>query len=229
MCRVWSGLDMPYAPHGRNRSSHSKFKLIAAVVGVFLVCHLLSVVITSAQSTAAGGPLILFPLALLWKNNTSNPGLSSYMDVGSLINVQVCALPGFCFVSVYSPYSASIISHNHMRYTYFRTRSVDQAIESLLHWKQQQCSTFVFIVFWMAYLFTTKKMLRRNDIISLFSVAADLPSIRLLSKRHLRQSQLIDSSMWRCVLTGGYRCRWEWCWCYQSAFVGKAQDKTITE
>ena len=50
-----------------------------AVIGGLVICHLLSVVITSAQSTAAGGPLILFPLALLWQED-KHQGLSTFID-----------------------------------------------------------------------------------------------------------------------------------------------------
>lgn len=52
--------------NGRPKS-YSRFRIGALVAGILVVCHLLSVVIISAQSTAAGGPLILFPLSLLWK------------------------------------------------------------------------------------------------------------------------------------------------------------------
>ena len=70
---------MPNGFTGRSRSSYSRFKIVVAVIGGLVICHLLSVVITSAQSTAAGGPLILFPLALLWQED-KNQGLSTLID-----------------------------------------------------------------------------------------------------------------------------------------------------
>lgn len=63
---------MPNGSNGRQRGSWSKFTLGALIAGVLLICHLLSVVIVSAQSTAAGGPLVLFPLALIWQGGLNS-------------------------------------------------------------------------------------------------------------------------------------------------------------
>lgn len=46
--------------------------LTAKVVGGILLLHLLAVIALSAQSTAAGGPLVLFPLAKLWAKDSGH-------------------------------------------------------------------------------------------------------------------------------------------------------------
>ena len=53
------------------RSLWGYFNVVAKVFAVLLVFHLLAVIILSAQSTAAGGPLILFPLASVWRSYES--------------------------------------------------------------------------------------------------------------------------------------------------------------
>ena len=54
---------------GKPRLGTSNWNVLAKIAAVVVICHLLSVIIFSAQSTAAGGPLILFPIATLWQQN----------------------------------------------------------------------------------------------------------------------------------------------------------------
>lgn len=54
---------------GRSRLWVSNWNVALKIAAAVVICHLLSVIAFSAQSTAAGGPLILFPLAILWRND----------------------------------------------------------------------------------------------------------------------------------------------------------------
>ena len=51
----------------RGSTTAIRWNAVAKVVALVVVCHILAVVVLSAQSTAAGGPLVLFPLAALWR------------------------------------------------------------------------------------------------------------------------------------------------------------------
>ena len=56
---------------GRNRLCGGKWNTVTKVAAILVICHLLSVIIFSAQSTAAGGSMVLFPLAKIWQGSTT--------------------------------------------------------------------------------------------------------------------------------------------------------------
>ena len=68
------------APGGRHRFAGGKWNTIARVAAVLVICHLLSVIIMSAQSTAPGGPLVLFPLASLWRQSHGSKQAGPFTD-----------------------------------------------------------------------------------------------------------------------------------------------------
>ena len=55
---------------GRSRLCGSNWNTITKVAAILVIGHLLSVIIFSAQSTAVGGPMVLFPLAKIWQGST---------------------------------------------------------------------------------------------------------------------------------------------------------------
>jgi hypothetical protein len=65
---------------GKLRGSASNWNTVAKVAALLVVCHILAVVILSAQSTAAGGPLVLFPLASLWQDGGDRGQVSQNLN-----------------------------------------------------------------------------------------------------------------------------------------------------